>query len=146
MFGKLVSPNASDTLQIGLQEAFQNYANVLDRLHVSPAYVFDELLSNLNARLDSELADLGHLLKALAEFRTIVGTYSTQCIEPIFRSMPKDVQEMLKPTSRATLNSFRERYIHFLTEYAEFTEELEGSLRSAPYHAPHVFRPDELTA
>lgn len=144
-FGKLVSPNDSTTLQAGLGEAFRNYHGVLERLHVPSEHLFDEMLHNLVVRLDEEPSDAAHLLRALAEFYTVVSAHSTQVIQPVFRTMPKDLREMLSPDARGGLNSFRERYIEFLAAFTKFTEDLEASLQGSRLHSTYyVFRPNAL--
>lgn len=146
-FAKLVSPPANDTLQAVLQEAFRNHHGILDALHVPSGHLFDEMTSNLSARIDGEPADAAHLLRALAELHTIVRAHSTQCIEPVFRHMPKEAQDALTPGARAALNSVRERYLEFLGGFTRFTEDLGASLQASKLHVSYyVFRPDALTA
>lgn len=146
-FQKLVEPNDNVTLQAGLQEAFKNYANVLELLHVPSVHLFSEMLHNLTVRLDEEPTDAGQVLRALAELHTVVSAHSAQCIQPVFRSMPKDARDLLTPTARATLNSCRERYLAFHVGFAKFTEDLGAALRGSKLHASYyVFRPDALTA
>ncbi len=144
-FGKLVSPQNNDTLQTGLQEAFKNYHGMLERLHVPSVHVFDEMLHNVRVRLDEEPADAAHMLRALTEFYTVISAHSAQCMQPVFRSMPKDARDLLTPDGRGPLNSYRERYVAFQAAFAKFTEDLGESLRASRLHATYyVFRPDAL--
>ncbi len=144
---KLVDPNANDTLQAGLRAALQNYANAFDLLRMPSGHMFDEMLRNLSARVDEEPADAPHVLRALAELYTTVSGHSEQWIQPVFRSMPKSVNELLTPTARGVVNSYRERYLAFLTAFTRFVEDLGGSLRGTRLHSTYfVFRPDALTA
>lgn len=144
-FGKLVSPSTSDTLQAQLQEAFKNHHEMLQRLCVPSVHVFDEMLHNVNVRLDEEPTDTDHMLRALAELYTVVSAHSAACIQPVFRSMPKDARDLLSPEERGTLNSYRERYVAFHAAFTKFIEDLDPSLRAARLHQTYyVFRPDAL--
>jgi hypothetical protein len=149
---KLVDPGASNTLQAGLQEAFKIYdpaigttGQMLERLHVPSVHLFDEMLAHVGARLDVEPSDMGHVLRTLAEFYTVISAHSTQCIQPVFRSMPKDARDVLTPEARGVLNSYRERYVAFHAAFIKFTEDLGASLRASRLHSQYyVFRPDAL--
>jgi len=146
-FGNLVDTNASDILQAGLQKAFRNNHGMIGRVHVPSAHLFNEMLHNLTVRLDADPTDVAHLLRALAEFYTVVSSHSTQCIQPVFHSMPKEARELLTPDARSVLNSYRERYVAFHAEFASFTEDLGATLRAARLPATYyVFRPNALTA
>ncbi len=144
-FGKLVSSDRNDTLQAGLQDAFRNHANVLELLRVPSVQLFGEMVHNLVVRLDEEPADAAHVIRALDEFHTLIGAHSRQCMEPVFRSMPKDARNLLTPEARGVVNSYRERYVAFHAAFAKFTEDLGASLRASRLHQTYfVFRPDAL--
>lgn len=144
-FEKLVDPNDEKTLYALLRRAFENYANVFEQLHMPTGHLFSEMLRNVHNRLDDGPADKRQILRVLDEVYTIIGAHSNQWIEPVFRSMPTGVREMLKPDTRSAVNSYRERYVAFHAEFGKFLEELTASMHER--HLPrlfYVYRPDAL--
>jgi hypothetical protein len=145
-FDKLVDPNDEKTLYALLRRAFENYANVFEQLHMPTAHLFSEMLRNVRNRLDDEPANKGQILLVLDEFYTVIGAHSNQWMEPVFRSMPTGVRDMLKPDTRAAVNSYRERYVAFHADFGKFVEDLTASLHDG--HLPrqfYVYRPDALS-
>lgn len=145
-FDKLVDPNDEKTLYALLRRAFENYANVFEQLRMPTAHLFTEMLRNVKNRLDDEPADKGQILLVLDEFYTVIGAHSSQWMEPVFRSMPTGVREMLKPDTRAAVNSYRERYVAFHADFGKFVEDLSASMHDG--HLPrqfYVYRPDALS-
>ena len=145
-FDKLVDPNDEKTLYALLRRAFENYANVFEQLHLPTAHLFSEMLRNVKNRLDEEPADKREIFLALDEFYTVIGAHSNQWIEPVFRSMPAGVREMLKPDTRAAVNSYRERYVAFHADFGKFVENLTASMHDG--HLPrqfYIYRPDALS-
>jgi hypothetical protein len=146
MFSNLVDPNADNTLYALLRKAFENVAGVMDRLHVPSPHVFSEMVGNVQQRLADEPDSMTQVFRALDEFYTVVSAHSNEWIAPLFRSMPNDVREMLKPDSRTAINSYRERYVGFHGEFLKFIDDLTASMHDGHlYRAFYVFRPDALT-
>jgi len=145
-FDKLVDPNDEKTLYALLRRAFENYANVFEQLHLPTAHLFSEMLRNVQSRLDDTPADKNQVFRVLDEFYTVIGAHSSQWMEPVFRSMPNGVREMLKPDTRAAVNSYRERYVAFHADFGKFVEDLTASTHDG--HLPrqfYVYRPDALS-
>jgi hypothetical protein len=145
-FGKLVDPNADNTLYALLRKALENFAGLMDRLQIPSAHVFSEMVGNVQRRLDDEPANMVQVFRTLDEFYTIVSAHSSEWIAPVFRSMPNDVREMIKPDARAAISSYRERYVGFHAEFMRFVEDLTASMHDG--HLPrafYVFRPDSLS-
>jgi len=97
-------------------------------------------------RLADDPAGRSQFFLVLDEFYTVIGAHSNQWIEPVFRSMPTGVREMLKPETRAALNSYRERYVGFHADFGKFVEDLTASMHDGHLSRQfYVYRPDALS-
>jgi hypothetical protein len=144
-FEKLVDINDDKNLYALLRRALENYANAFDQLHVPSPNVYSEMMRNVKNRLDDQPAGKTEVFRVLDEFYTVLGAHSDDWMVPVFRSMPPSIKEMLKPDARAAVNSYRERYIAFHTDFGKFVEDLTASMYGG--HLPrqfYVYRPDAL--
>jgi hypothetical protein len=78
-------------------------------------------------RVQRERPVLSELAYAVDEFHHLVGGYTNHCIVPIFDRFPQHLRSSLTDQSRGKLNTFRERYGHFLTEYMAFAKQFAES-------------------
>lgn len=78
-------------------------------------------------RVGRERATLSELAYSFEEFHNLVGGYTNHCVVPIFDRFPQQLRSSLTDQSRGKLNTFRERYGHFLTEYMAFAKEFAES-------------------
>ena len=79
-------------------------------------------------RFDRERSSaLSELAYAVEEFQNLVGGYGNHCVLPIFDRFPQQLRSVLTDQSKGKLNTFRERYSHFLTEYMAFAKQLAES-------------------
>jgi len=144
-FGKLVDPNADNTLYALMRKALESLAGLMDRLQIPTAHVFSEMVGNVQKRLDDDPADMIQVFRALDEFYTVVSAHSSEWITPVFRSMPNDVRQVIKPDARAAINSYRERYVGFHAEFMKFVDDLTASMHDGHLHSTfYLFRPDSL--
>jgi len=145
-FDRLVDLNDEKTLYALLRRAFENYANVFEQLHLPTSHLFSEMLRNAMNSLADDPAGRSQFFLVLDEFYTVIGAHSNQWIEPVFRSMPTGVREMLKPETRAALNSYRERYVGFHADFGKFVEDLTASMHDGHLSRQfYVYRPDALS-
>jgi hypothetical protein len=63
---------------------------------------------------------------ALMEFHSIVGSYTNQCVTPIFE-FPPNLKAEVPAEAKSSLNSFQQRYERFLDEYSQFAKSLSES-------------------
>lgn len=78
-------------------------------------------------RIDRERPALSELAYAVEEFHHLLGGYGIYCVVPIFDRFPQQLRSALTDQSRGKLNTFRERYGHFLTEYMAFAKQFAES-------------------
>lgn len=78
-------------------------------------------------RVDRESPIFSELAYAVQEFHHLVAQYGNFCIAPIFERFPEQLRPSLTEQSKAKLNTFRERYGQFLTEYMAFAKQLSES-------------------
>jgi len=63
---------------------------------------------------------------ALMEFHSIVGSYTNQCVTPIFE-LPPNLRAEVPAEAKSSLDSFQQRYEGFLGEYSQFAKPLSES-------------------
>lgn len=78
-------------------------------------------------RIDAQRPSMVELKMAIEEFHFLVGSYNNQCVSQVFERLPQDLQSSLTSRTKANLNSFEQRFDHFLTDYQNFTKELCAS-------------------
>jgi hypothetical protein len=78
-------------------------------------------------RVSREQPVLSELAYGVEEFQNLVGGYNNHCVVPIFDRFPQQLRSALTDQSRGKLNTFRERYGHFLTEYMAFAKQFAES-------------------
>jgi hypothetical protein len=66
------------------------------------------------------------------------------CVAQMFERMPQDVQNVVTPKIKSSLNSFEQRFALFLKEYEDFVKHLED-VRPVFHGIPYSFaRPKPL--
>ncbi len=78
-------------------------------------------------RVDREFPTLSELAYGVEEFHHLVAQYGNFCIAPIFEHLPEQLRTALTGQSKVKLNTFRERYGQFLTEYMAFAKQFSES-------------------
>ncbi len=63
---------------------------------------------------------------ALMQFHSVVGSYTNQCVTPIFE-LPPNLKAEVPAEAKSSLNSFQQRYERFLSEYSQFAKSLSES-------------------
>jgi len=144
-FGEYVSPQRGDTLhEIALGElCSRNHAN-FGKLGFPPVQLFNGFWYYLRLRTESLAASPSNLVTSIAEFNDLVSSYNNSCVSMVFDRFPAELQPMLTPNARSKLESFREQFALFLSNYSEFLKGLDESF-SKPRIEPWGFsRPGPL--
>lgn len=138
-FGEFVSER-TDTLDAvisnNVPEPMRSEFNKL----VVNSRIFSGFYHFLAQRVDRRSPGLPELASILEEFHHLVGLYGNFCIAPVFDRLSEEQRKSLPDQAKAKLNTFRERYGQFLTEYMEFAKQLADSrpqLRRLPRYLPY---------
>ena len=141
-FGEFVDYGRSDCLhEIAFRELCQNRSDVFDRLRIVPVHLFNGFWWYLRARNERETRNL---LDSIQEFNHLVISYCTSCTQPIFDRFPEDLRPLLTPQVRASLESFRERFVGFLDDYSEYLKNLDDSFSTPRIRSYYFPRPKPL--
>jgi hypothetical protein len=135
-FGDFVSTQSNTTLHYVVNEAAEPIRTELNKLIVSNSLWYGFWHSFMR-RVDRESPILSELAYAVEEFHHLVSQYSNFCIVPIFEQFPERLRPSLVEQSKVKINTFRERYGQFLTEYMAFAKQLSESrpqLQRLPHH------------
>jgi hypothetical protein len=145
-FGEFVDEgNRSDTLRAIIQNGLQNDQANLQRLLVPGGHWLRSLVLELLDRLRDTPVGLNYLVRAGAEFYTIVSAYGDQCLLPIFeRLQPGDRQLMIGACGRQ-LEAFRQRYMGFRDDYEKYVRAVLSNLHATPPLHPILPRTEPLS-
>ena len=86
-----------------------------------------DLMGRLD-RMDMKRASISELRHDLQAFFNIIGTYNNSCVSILFDRLPRSPHiNNLTPKAKSSLNSFQQRFTHFLEEYKNFAKDLSES-------------------
>lgn len=140
-FGEFVDTRRSDTLHYyAFNDLCGGNASVYAKLAIPPAELWNEFGGYFVQRVERERPRISEFLLWLQEFYHLVGSYNNLCVAPVFQNLPLDMQSALTQKARSSLNSFQQRFDHFLSNYEEFSAELAASrpmFRDLPRYLAH---------
>jgi hypothetical protein len=135
-FGDFVSTQTNTTLHyIIANEVTEPTRTELNKLLVNNSLWYG-FWHSFMGRVDRESPVLSELAYAVEEFHHLVSQYGNFCIAPIFERFPEQLRPTLTEQSKVKLNTFRERYGHFVNEYMAFAKQLSES-RPQLQRLPH---------
>jgi hypothetical protein len=89
-------------------------------------------------RMDVKRASISELRHDLTAFFNMVGTYNNECVSLLFDRMSQNDRSALTPKAKSSLNSFQQRFTHFIQEYKNFAKDLSES-RPALHDVDYMF-------
>lgn len=144
-FGEFVDTGRADTLHyVALTELCGHDMSKFDRLRIPASDLFNKFSYHFRTRVERKAPSLRALQQAVPEFRNLVGSYTINCVLPIFERLPQDLQALLTPQVKSSLNSFQQRYALFLQNLEEFLKDLDQSLLTFQFQAYYFPRPKPL--
>lgn len=112
--------------------------NALGLPELSVWHAFWTDLAGRLDRMDMKRVDISQLRYELTAFFDIVGTYNNSCVSLLFDRLPQSERNALTPKAKSSLNSFQQRFTHFLEEYKNFAKDLSES-RPALVNVHYIF-------
>lgn len=101
-------------------------------------HAFWKNLADRLDRMDMKRAGISELRHELTAFFDIVGTYNNECVSLLFDRLPQNDRSALTPKAKSSLNSFQQRFTHFIEEYKNFAKDLSES-RPALHGVHYMF-------
>lgn len=143
-FGEFINPNAGNNLEKIIQQYVPHPLNLeLQRLTIETR-IWSAFWGFFHERVEHSPNTMSELSAAVLEFNNLLGCYGNFGIYPVFDGLNPQLKGQLTPESKARLNTFRERYTHFLTDYMSFGKELSDSRPElAHLHSPMQY-PNQL--
>jgi len=125
----------------------RNNVTAVERMHLTSIYVLQNYWRSVASGVKARYGTLDEYLAAIGVFDVLLGDYEDS-VRRIFEQYPKepDLQALLTPDAKRTLETFRERFVSFRGDYEEFEQSLSRSLRTKPVHPRYFSRPGPLTA
>lgn len=90
-------------------------------------HAFWKNLADRLDRMDMKRANISDLRHELTAFFDLVGTYDNECVSLLFDRLPQNERSALTPKAKSSLNSFQQRFAHFIQEYKNFAKDLSES-------------------
>ncbi len=135
----------TDTLhEILLSDLCNRNVAALDLVHLLPAHIFTDLCYGIEHRMGREVATLDDLLDVIREVNMMVGWFCGYCTQPVFDRFPPELRSLLTDKARSSLEAFRERFVNFIDDYAEFLKDFDESLTKHVIQGSYFPRPKPL--
>ncbi len=126
-FGEFIDSRTNDTLPaIVLNEIVQRRADGNPAFKLPYMDTWHSWWMYFWQGIDRRPHTMTEVRDALMEFHSIVGSYTNQCVTPIFE-LPPNLKAEVPAEVKSSLNSFQQRYERFLGEYSQFAKSLSES-------------------
>ncbi len=126
-FGEFIDSRTNDTLHaIVLNEIVQRRADGNPAFKLPYMDTWHSWWMYFWQGIDRRPHTMTEVRDALMEFHSIVGSYTNQCVTPIFE-LPPNLKAEVPAEVKSSLNSFQQRYERFLGEYSQFAKSLSES-------------------
>ncbi len=140
-FGDFASKQHNDTLHhIVARELSQTPREaVLMHYQATPIEHWNNLWELFDQRVRRQSPMFGELVPLIQEFNSLIGSYHTYCVAPIFNRLGDDVRAKMSGSDKRKLAAFQQRYHSFTTDYTEFLRLLSEShpkLEHLPRYLP----------
>jgi hypothetical protein len=125
-FAEFVS-GRSDTLHyIAEGELCQGNGQLVARMSLPPISLWYQFSEYFSERASRHSARPNDLRATMMEFHHLVGSYNNFCVAGVFERLPQDLQHLMTPKAKSSLNGFQQRFVIFLKEYGDFVKTLTG--------------------
>jgi hypothetical protein len=101
--------------------------NALGLPELSIWQAFVKNLAERLDRMDPKRASIAELHHDLSAFFDIVGTYDNAYVSLMFDRLPQSERNALTPKGKSSLNTFQQRFTHFIEDYKNFAKDLSES-------------------
>lgn len=143
-FGDFINPNTGNNLETIIQQYVPHPLNVQLQGITIETRIWNSFWRFFHERIERSPNSMTELSAAVFEFNNFLGCYGNFGIYPIFDGLNPQIKGQLPPESKARLNTFRERYAHFLTDYSLFGKELTESRPELAHLLPLMQYPNQL--
>ena len=143
--GELLDTTRIDTLEyIARERLCRSNTARFEELQMVPLDLFGGFWRDLDSRVEKQQPNLGNLMQSTSELHNLVSSYNRHCVGPVFDGFPEKMRELLTDEAKSVLESFRERFVRFLEDFDEYTNDLQGSLRTVFVQSYYINRPRPL--
>jgi hypothetical protein len=122
----------SDSLAAILQEVSNRNIAVGTELRIAPIDIFKQQWHFLDWRIQHGPVDAKGVHDAINELTSLLQSYNTYCIRPIFSTYASELREALLPHERSKLNAFQQQYVAFVGAFSKFVVEVGEEFRRLP--------------
>jgi hypothetical protein len=126
-FEEFIGNQASTLHYIAQCDVCEGHGQQYNALGLPDISVWQAFLRDFTDRLDRmdlRRATTLELRHALTAFFDLVGTYNHSCVSVLFDRLPQSEREALTTKAKSSLNSFQQRFGHFLEDYKNFAKDL----------------------
>lgn len=117
----------TDTFHGIINEMQHQEAKIVERLQLVPPDIFHNRSYYLGCRAEKQTPNLTNFVLLVQETNAAVNAYSYHCVMIVFERLPQDVRRQISENARSSLEDFRQRFVHFLDEYAKYLRNLDES-------------------
>ena len=134
----------NDTLQAILLELGQRQPAFVISTKVPAVAIFHGHWYYLDARLHGDDFTPVTFHDAADELLSIVRSYTTFCVLPVFHMFASEFREVLTANEKSKLNAFQQQFVNFVNSYVKFLTRLNDEFLELPEFQTGIAYPPPL--
>lgn len=138
------STSRSDFLVGLIQEITSRHYVLGNSIRIAPVGILQEHWKFLNHRIQHDELGAPDFHDAVNELTSILQSFNTHCVYPIFRISAAELREKLTAEEKSKFNAFQQRYVTFITTYGKYVSEVGDEFRTLPKLYAGMAMPEPL--